>query len=196
MDFCSFLLRSSIGDKIDRIILFGSVVRGDSDEESDVDIFVDSKHRIEKEVNKIIRSFEISDVNEKWRLKGVKNPLSIKVGDLEKWRLRRSIISDGIVLYGKYKEIPKDAKYHLLFSLDFRGLNRNKKIVIWRKFYGYKQKIGPKIYVSKGLLSEVDGKKIDKGVIVVPTENRDKIIDFLRKYKIRHRINEIWSDTF
>lgn len=195
MDFASFLLRSSVSNRISRIILFGSVVRGDFDEESDVDIFVDSKHNIEMEVNKILKSFEISDINEKWRLKGIKNPLSVKVGDLEKWKLRRNVISDGIVLYGKYKEMPMDVKYYLLFSLDFKGLDRNKKVSVWRKLYGYKQKIGSKSYVSRGLLNEVDGKKIDKGVIVVPVENKEKVVDFFKKNKIKYGINEIWSDT-
>lgn len=195
MDFCSFLLRSNVGDRINRIILFGSVVRGDFDKESDVDIFVDSKYKIEKDVNKVLKSFELSDVNEKWQLKGIRNPLSVKVGVLEKWKLRRSVISDGIVLYGKYVEMPKNVKYYLLLSLDFKGLDRNKKISVWRKLYGYRQKIGSRSYVSKGLLSEVNGKKIDKGVIVVPSENKDKVIEFLKKNKIKHRINEIWSDT-
>lgn len=195
MDFCSLLLRSIVSDRINGIILFGSVVRGDFDEESDVDIFVDSKYKIEKEVNKVLKSFEVSDVNEKWQLKGVRNPLSVKVGDLDKWKLRRSVISDGIVLYGKYKDVPKNVKYYLLLSLDFKGLNRNKKISVWRKLYGYRQKMGSRSYVSKGLIGKVSGKKIDKGVIVVPSENKDEVIGFLKKNKIKHRINEIWSDT-
>lgn len=195
MEFCSFLLRSNVADKIDRIILFGSVARGDFDKESDIDIFVDSKSKIEQEVNKVLKSFDASEVNEKWRLKGVKNPISIKVGYLEKWKLKRSVLSDGITLYGKYRDMPKDVRYYLLLSLDFSGFKRNKKISVWRKLYGYKQKIGLKSYVLKGLLSELGGKKIDKGVIVVPSENKDKIIGFLKKYKIKHSINEIWSDT-
>ncbi|MFH1774947.1 MAG: nucleotidyltransferase domain-containing protein [Methanobacteriota archaeon] len=195
MDFCSFLLRSDVGNRIDKVILFGSVVRGDFDEESDVDIFVDTKYKIEKEVEKVLKSFEVSDINEKWRLKGVKNPLSVKVGNLEKWKLRRSVISDGIVLYGKYKEMPENVKYYLLLSLNFKGLNRNKQLSVWRRLYGYRQKIGSKTYVSKGLIGEINGKKIDRGVIVVPSENKDKIIDFLKENKIKHKIDEVWSDT-
>lgn len=195
MDFCSFLLRSDINDKIDKIVLFGSIVRGDFDEESDIDIFVDSKYNIQKKVNKVLKSFGFSDTNEKWHLKGVKNPLSVKVGNLEKWKLRRSVISDGIILYGKFKEVPKDIKYYLLISLDFKELKRKKKVSVWRELYGYKQKVGSRTYVMKGLINNINGKKIDKGIIVVPTESKGKIIEFLKKYKIKYKINEIWSDT-
>jgi len=195
MDFSSFLIRSDAGKDIDRVILFGSVVRGDFDDESDIDIFVDTKKRIEPDINKVLKIFESSEISEKWRLKGVKNSLSIKVGDLEKWELRRSVISDGIILYGKYKEMPKNVKYYLLLRLNFSGMKRNRKIGVWRKMYGYKQRVGSKKYVSHGLLADVNGKKIDKGVIVVPVEHKDKIMNFFKKHKIKYNINEIWSDT-
>lgn len=195
MDFNSFLLRSDIADKIDKILLFGSIVRGDFDKESDIDIFVDTKYDIEDKVKRIFRSFDISDTNEKWRLKGVKNILSVKTGELNKWKIRRSVISDGIILYGKYKDVPEDVKYYLLLKLNFRALSRNKKISVWRKLYGYKQKIGSEIYSSKGLLSEVEGRKIDKGVILIPIEKKQKVMKFLKENKIKFSVNEIWSDN-
>jgi predicted nucleotidyltransferase len=195
MDFCSFLMKSRIAKKINRIILFGSVARGDFDRESDVDLFIDCRERIEKEVKKVLKRFELSEVKEKWRLKDITNPISLKVGDLEKWRLRRSIISSGIILYGKYKEMPRDVKYYFLFNLDFRGMERKRKIKIWRELYGYKQRVGEKEYTSKGFLYKVGGKKLEKSMIIVPAENKSKIMGFLKKYKIRYKMSEIWSDV-
>ncbi len=43
MDFCSFLLKSEMANEIKKIILFGSVARGDFDSESDIDIFIDTE---------------------------------------------------------------------------------------------------------------------------------------------------------
>lgn len=195
MDFCSFLIRSEAGADIDGVILYGSVARGDFDEESDIDLFIDTKKEVGSEIIKVIKTFEFSETTEKWRLKGVKNPFSAKAGNLKEWKLRRSVVSDGIVLYGRYREMPEDVKYYLLLKLDFKGLKRNKKIRLWRKLYGYTQKIGSTKYTSKGLLSKANGRKIDRGVIIVPAEGKDRVMDFLKKQKIKHSVYEIWSDT-
>jgi predicted nucleotidyltransferase len=193
--FVSFLLDTEISKKIDRIILFGSVARGDFDKESDVDIFVDTDKEIDNDIEKILDLFKESETYKKWKMRGVVNDISIKTGDLEKWSLRRDVISNGIILYGKYSEKPKDAKYYLMINLRFRGMKRNKKIMIWRKLYGYTQKVGPKTYEISGLIDDVGGKKIEKSLIVVPMEKRSIIINFLNKNNIDYALNEIWSDT-
>ncbi|MCZ7405033.1 MAG: nucleotidyltransferase domain-containing protein, partial [Candidatus Methanoperedens sp.] len=176
MDFSSFLLKSEIGADINKIILFGSVARGDFDNESDIDVFIDTEKEkaVENAIKKQMKAFEKSEINEKWRLKGLKNPLSIKAGKLEKWDLYRSVISSGIILYGKFEEMPKGAKFYAMFVLDFSSMDRNKKIKLWRELYGYKQRVGEKIFVSKGLLEELSGKKIERSVIAVPAENKNK----------------------
>jgi len=55
MDFASYLALKV--DGIDRIVLYGSVVRGDFDENSDVDLFVDSCEKIEKKVEKSLEDY-------------------------------------------------------------------------------------------------------------------------------------------
>ncbi len=106
-DFVSFLLDSDIFKRINRIILFGSVARGNFDEESDIDLFIDTKEGIEKEVRSILHLFQDSEIQKKWNLKGLENDLSLKIGDLNKWKLKRDITSDGIILYGKLKTLQK-----------------------------------------------------------------------------------------
>lgn len=198
MDFCSFLLKSETGKDIDKIILFGSVARGDFDSESDIDIFIDTEKAKETEasVKKIQKAFEKSETYEKWKLKGVKNPISAKIGKLEEWELYRSVISVGILLYGKFEEMPKGAKYYSMLALDFSRMDRNRKIRVWRELYGYKQKIGKKIFVSKGLLENISGKKLERSIIAVPAENKRKILDFIRRNRVRYRIFEVWTDSF
>ncbi len=197
MDFCSFLLRSEVGKDIDKIILFGSVARGDFDSESDIDIFIDTKNkRIEISVKRLLKAFEKSEAYEKWRLKGLKNPISAEVGRLEKWELYRSVISNGVLLYGKFEEMPKGVKYYSIFSLDFSRMDRNRKIRIWRELYGYTQRIGKKVFISKGFLEELSGRKLERSIIAVPAENKQKILDFIKRNRIRYRIFEMWTDSF
>lgn len=196
MDFSSFLLKSSIAKDIKNIILFGSVARGDFDSESDIDIFVDAEKgkSIGNEVTKLLSTFEKSETHEKWKLRGLKNPISVKTGELERWELYRSVINSGILLYGKYERMPKGAKYHFLFVLDFSKMDRNRKIKVWRELYGYRQKVGEKVFVSKGILEEISGKKIERGVIAVPAEQKEKILEFIKKNGIKHKITEIWAE--
>ncbi|VVB90445.1 Nucleotidyltransferase domain protein [uncultured archaeon] len=196
MDFSSFLLKSGIAEDIKNIILFGSVARGDFDSESDIDIFVDTgKGRaIKNKLTKLLSTFEKSETQEKWKLQGLNNSISVKTGELERWELYRSIITCGILLYGKYERMPKDAKYHILFVLDFRKMERSRKIKIWRKLYGYRQKVGEKLIESKGFLEELSGKKIKRSVIAVPAEQKEKMLDFIKKYGINHKTIEIWAE--
>ena len=193
--FASFLLDSRAAKNINKIILFGSVARGDFDKESDIDIFVDANKDIESEVNRTLILFESSKAYEAWKLRGVKNEISVKAGSLKKWSLRREIISSGILLYGKYNEVPENVKYYLLVKMDMRKIKAARQMSIWRKLYGYKQKIGKKTYTGKGLVEKCGGKKLGKAIILVPMDARKEVMDYLNKNRISCTINEIWSDT-
>src|SRR3989338_7024376 len=95
-DFVSRLAERIEEDSIKQIIVFGSVVRGDFDKESDVDIFVDTKNSsaIESIVRKVLNEF-YSHSRQTWVLRGVENQIKPIVGDLDsdKWSaLKREII--------------------------------------------------------------------------------------------------------
>ncbi len=191
--FTSFLLDTFTG-RIDRILLFGSVARGDFDTESDIDVFVDTPEHKEQEINRILSLFKESEVHRKWELKGLTSELSLKVGRLAEWKLRRSVISDGVLLYGKFKDIPEKVEHYLLLSLSFAHIPKSKQVKLWRKLYGYKQKVGKKIYTTEGLLSKLDGKRLE-GVSIVPVKNSREIMAFLKEHKVTYTLNEMFSDT-
>ena len=192
--FVSLLLEEPITKYIDAIILFGSIVRGNFDEESDIDMFIDTKKDIEKEVQRTLMLFRKSMTQKKWELKGVKNELSIKVGEVKKWGLKRDILSDGIVLYGKYKAVPENVEYYLLIKPSFKKFSKGKQVKIWRKLYGYRQKVGKKIYNSPGLIENTGGKRLENGLIV-PMKNKKQVVEFFNKLKVEYTVNEIWSDN-
>lgn len=194
MHFASFLIEKGINAR--RILLFGSVASGEFDDKSDVDIFVDVDKRKEKDVLGLVSGFDKA-FGEKWRLKGVNNQLSVTVGSiaLKGWEdLRRTIQSYGITLYGQYNELPANIQPHLLFSLDFKKLDRANKVSLWRKLYGYSQKVGKKSYKSKGLIEQLGGVKIDKGVVLIPAANSSKFKRFLGENNVSYNLIEVWSD--
>ncbi|MBI2971421.1 MAG: nucleotidyltransferase domain-containing protein [Candidatus Aenigmarchaeota archaeon] len=193
LDFTSFLLENGIEPK--RVILFGSVVTGEFDRESDIDVFIDTDKPEEKEIKNVLKVFE-KTFGEKWGLKGISNPLSLKVGNLDKWRsLKRSMQSYGIILYGRYNELPENMKAYLLFRLDFGGMARARKVGMWRRLYGYAQKIGRKRYEKKGIIKSLGGKKLEKSVVVMPLDKSQKFKEFLNRGRIGFTVNEIWSDS-
>lgn len=195
-NFVSFLLGSKVGKYVNLVVLFGSVVRGEFDKESDVDLFIDAEQAKKQDIEKQLGLYYKSEECEKYRLRGIKNDISLKIGRLDKWKsIKRSIIANGIILFGKYKEIPAGVKQYSLFTISLEKMPRKDKVSLWRKLYGYKQKIGEKIYAFLGLLQKNNGKKLGLGSFIVPVENCQNIINFFKRKKIVYTINDIWSDT-
>lgn len=191
--FVSFILPKFEGIK--EIILFGSVVRGEADERSDIDLFFDiinekDEEKIKKQVKKELVKFSKSKVAETWFLKGIKNPINVNVGVLEKWKLKRSIISEGIVLYGRYKEVPGKLKSYVFFYIEpIKNIAKRNRVI--RELFGRKEKN----YSKKGILEEVRGKKISASSFVVKKEDSGKILEFLGKEKINYKFFEFWTDV-
>ncbi len=198
VDFVSFLIQELDKDmeKVKAIILFGSTARGEATSESDVDIFVDTAEvSIENKVKKIVDNFYKSrKYSEYWKLLGVSNDIKCMVGKLSGWKtLERSIISSGLTLYDKYKGKYETTPY-TLFIISVKK-KRNESVKVWRKLYGYTQKVGKKIYRSKGLVEDYGGKKITKGIMLMPLGNSQQIIDFLKKEKIQYQVIEFLTDA-
>jgi len=173
LSFASFLIDRI---KVKSIILFGSAVTGSFDDESDIDLFIETEKKNEDKIKPI---------------SGIQNEISIKCGNLDEWKdLKRSIISNGVVLYGKYQGKPSQLKHRLLFVLTTKRISRAEKIKIWRKVYGYSQKVGKKVYVLKGIAE----RKIGMGAFIVSMENSKEIIDYLNKYKTNYTYFDIWVE--
>lgn len=176
----------------DEIVLFGSSARGEASSESDIDIFVNIKKDpawIKEIVDKEILKFYKSKLAETWINKGIRNKISIKVGDLDKWKLKRSVISDGIVLYSRYKEVPKDTEGYSLFYLE-PIKNIAKRNFILRKLFGRKEKG----YEVKGVVEEFGGKKLSPLSFIVLLKHTQDIIKLLNSKKIDYSFFEFWSD--
>jgi|SRR3989344_686215 len=187
--FVSFILPKV---EVKEIILFGSTARGEADNNSDIDLFFDvnesgegrTKEIVKEELNKFYKS----QIAESWALRGIKNSISVKVGRINDWKLHGSIISEGITLYGKYKEIPKDMQSFVFFQIEpIKNIAKRNKVI--RKLFGRKEKG----YLSEGLVNEFNGKKYSSSSFVVDKEHTGKIISMLRNEKVSYRFFEYWG---
>lgn len=188
VDFASFLLERVKVDYIKSIILFGFVARGEASNKSDIDIFVDVAGPINKEVKRVKADFLKSKrYNDYWLLKGVKNKLNIIVGKLDEWQeLKNSIISNGIVLYGKFEETPKKGVHKCVFSWENVKPEPN-RVLLSKRLFGYKK--GKKNY--EGLVDKYKGERIGKGTISMPLTSSNVFLKLFRNMKIPVKIRKI-----
>ena len=117
-------------DNIEKIVLYGSVAKEEETKESDVDLFIEIKKRskrLEKEIRLLENDFYNSREASLFKLKGIQNKFSIKIGILSEWKeLYRSIASTGIVLFGPYEAtaFPSCLKQHMIIFWNKIGKNR------------------------------------------------------------------------
>lgn len=191
LDFVSYLI-SKI-DNINRVILHGSIARGDFDEESDIDLFIDAREIKDKKINQIVEDYYKTRKFKEWQLKGISNKISCISGNLDsdEWKnLKRSIINTGIILYGKYKEKAEKINQYVLVS--FENIKPDKKrVAVFRALFGFKQ--GNKTY--QGLAGKTNIVKVGKGCFLVPIEHFNKIKQFFQNKKITIKLYDLWSDV-
>lgn len=187
--FVSFVLPKI---NVDEIILFGSAARNEADKKSDIDLFFNLKkdeNKTKEILKKELERFYKSKINEIWGLKGIKNEIKFEVGDLDKWKLKRSIISDGIVLFGKYKEIPENMNSFVQFTLKpIKNITKRNRII--RKLFGRREKK----YSAEGMVEILNGKKISATSFIVSTGKANEIIKIMNKEKTDYSFFEFWSD--
>ncbi len=181
-------------DGINEIILFGSVARGESDKNSDIDLFFNienrnNEDRIKNIINIELNKFYKSKIAEVFLLRGIKNEIKANVGLLEEWKLKRSIISEGIILYSRYKEIPKNLKGNYLFIIEpIKNITKRNKVI--RELFGRNEKK----YLKTGLIEKFNGKRLSPTTFIVPKEFSNEIIKFLGKEKISNKLIEFYTD--
>lgn len=189
--YLSYLL-PRVKTKIREIILFGSVARGDFDKDSDIDLFFDVLNQkdallLEKELKQLDRRFYESKISEIWKQKGLTNPIAAKVGILEQWELRGSVLAEGITLQGKYRGgLPGEG--YMLFSFppikDVTKRNRITRALFGREEKGFKK---------EGMVSKIGGRRISPTVFLVPLQFSRECISFLRSEKVDIELREIWG---
>jgi|SRR3989338_8311046 len=176
---------------VQRIVLFGSVARGEETKESDVDLFIEVMKitkKFESEIKKIEGEFYQSREASLFKLKGVNNEFNIKMGRLTDWKdLYQSIASTGVTLYGPYEsgKLPSGVKHYVIIF--WVGINKNRGAFL-NKVYGFKVK-GRRY---EGLLEKYNGNRLGKSCIIMPAQYKKEILELIHKYKILAKVMEVF----
>ncbi len=192
ISFASFLVRNLTGiSRINRIVLYGSVAKSISTKESDIDIFIDVEKDtkgLNENINNILEKFYTSKEAIIFKLIGIENDIKLKIGRLDDWEeLKRSIMSDGFVLWGRFEAgRPKKTGHKIIFY--WSGIAKNRGAFL-NKIYGYKT--GGRVY--EGLLSQVNGIKLGKSCIMVPVKYKDRLIELIKKYRVEAKAIEVFA---
>jgi predicted nucleotidyltransferase len=191
ISFTSFLLRElNDTSQINKAILYGSVARSTSTQESDIDIFLDVKKKtksLEKEIEGVLKRFYKSKEAIIYKLFGVENEIKLKIGKLDEWmELKRSIMSDGFVMWSRYESSrPAATQHKIIFYWERIEKNRG---AFLNKIYGYRTE--GKSY--SGFLERVNGTKLGKSCIMIPIKHKEEMITLLKKYLVEAKAIEVF----
>lgn len=175
--------------KINNIILFGSVARGDFGEDSDVDIFVDvagGSKDMEKKIKNASESFSASKFRKRLELLGIKNEIHPITGVLKEWKeTEYSIILNGISLYGKYIPAKKKGMQHAV--LYWEPVKSGKRLLLNSRLFGYSH--AGRRY--PGIIENLGGEKLGPRCIIVPLDGYQKAREIFRQMKIPVKMRTI-----
>lgn len=189
--FLSFLFRArgASGGGIKSVYLFGSVARGDFDEDSDVDIFINTDRNHEKDAIRLskiaLKNFYRSGESGKFRLLGVTNQINVKCGDIKAWKLLDSIKSEGIILHSSSAS-PLLRKYFLVEIKPVKDAAKRNRII--RKLAGRKEAERK----EKGLVEEISGQVLDSRHYIIPAEKISLVTRVLSKENAFFQLKEVW----
>lgn len=192
MDFASFLIqKAATSEKIRNIVLFGSVARGEAGKGSDVDIFIDvvkNSPALEKGIRESADAFKLSNKYKSyWKPLGIEKDIQLTIGQMRQWKeLKPSLVSNGILLYGKFKPEIKEGTHNTFFIWENIKPNA-RRVAFNKKLFGHSQ--GGKFY--RGLLQEYNGERVGKGCIAVPLENAASFQQLFRAHKISVKIRKV-----
>lgn len=181
-------LESTLAPRIKQVYLYGSAVRGELTATSDIDLFIDCADENEKTVAQgaqaAVKRFYQSLDFKKWpHLQGT-YPITIHAGELDQWELKKSIETEGILLYSKTVPVA-GGKRQTLFTF-ILPKNKKKYLSITRRLFGRKEKG----YNDTGLLGILNGKKMGATVVIVPQEGAYIASTFFNNEKIEYSFKE------
>ncbi len=94
--------------------------------------------------------------------------------------LRKKILDNETIVEKKDEKLNLNYdEYYYLITYQLKGMSQSKKVMFSFAFFGRKD--------GKGLISEVDGKKLGSGCIIIPEKNIKKVEKFLKFWKIDYK---------
>jgi predicted nucleotidyltransferase len=185
----SFLFREPNLPKINGIYLFGSVARGEFDEKSDIDVFIDVESKDVEKMKKVcersLKKFFSSQEVEKFRLRGIENEIKPIVGVLKEWgELKESLEKDSLILFSPSISYGRERQIIVVIEPIKLLAKRNK---VFRYLFGRKERV----FRKKGIVEAIGGKILTPRSFLIPKESFNEIAQFLTQEKVKFKIIEV-----
>ncbi len=175
--------------EIETIYLFGSGVRKELEKGSDIDVFIhckEEKNILQMAKAACTRFYESKDY-EKWKILRFTYPITLQAGNLNKWELKSSIESEGIILYSKKINLNEEKERKILLTIKLPK-QKKKYLHITRILFGRREKG----YKEGGLVKDLQGEKITSNTMLISKQESKKILDLLNKEKIEYTFKEMF----
>ncbi|MEM2928319.1 MAG: nucleotidyltransferase domain-containing protein [Nitrososphaerota archaeon] len=171
-------------DGVLAIVLFGSYSRGDFDEGSDIDLLVifRSKEELKDSMKRIYSISAKSDY--------FFQIICLTIDEIRHSPLLESILREGKIYYGEnvLKALQNSFKPYALITYSTVNLSLKERALIAQKLEGrvYRK------YKYDGLIQQLGGYKVGRGVAMIPLNNLRTLIEFLDKRNIQYTIRYVW----
>ncbi|MCL4377008.1 MAG: nucleotidyltransferase domain-containing protein [Actinobacteria bacterium] len=177
-------------EDVKAIILYGSLAREEFTSRSDINLFIlTTKDNTRKEIQDKIIELE-SEVGRNIQ------PTIRTTAELQKTDtgLLQNIFQEGKILYLREpSDIPSaillQQKPYLIYSFQISSLAQKDKVRFNRQLYEQIKKG----YKYKGLLQEIGGQKLSAGCVMIPYEQKEKIEEFFKKFKVKFEQLKVWK---
>lgn len=177
-------------EDVKAVVLYGSFARGEYTSRSDIDLLILTT---EKKTSEVARDRVIQLERETGRNI---QPTIRTFEELQKTDtgLLQNIFQEGKVLYLKEAaDIPSaillQQKPFLVYTFQLNILTQKDKARFNRQLYEQTRKG----YKYKGLLQEIDGRKLSAGCVLVPHAEKQRIEKFFRKFKVKFEHLKVWK---
>ena len=168
------------------VVLFGSYSRGDFDEGSDIDLLVVFRDRsaLNKSLREVYKATSESDL--------FFQVIGLTLDELKDSPLLELALRDGKIYHAsedvKKLLTPKHKPYALI-TYSTANLNPKERVSFTQKLEGR----GKGKYRYEGLVRQLDGYKVGRGVMMIPIENLKAITQHLEKKGIDYVIRHVWA---
>jgi len=168
------------------VVLFGSYSRGDYDEGSDIDLLVifRDKNTLEKGLKDVYQTTSKSDL--------FFQVVGLTMDELKGSPLLDSAMREGKIYYANEdvkKLLTPTHKPYALVTYSTTNLNLKERVVFTQKLEGR----GKGKYRYEGIIRELGGYKVGRGVMMIPIEHIKTITQHLEKNGINYVIRYVWA---
>ena len=168
------------------VVLFGSYSRGDYDEGSDVDLLIvfSDRNALEEGREEVYKATSQSDL--------FFQVVCLTVDELKGSPLLGSALREGKVYYANEdvkRLLTSIHRSYALITYSTANLNAKERVVFTQKLEGR----GKGRYRYEGIVGELGGYKVGRGVMMIPMENLKTITQHLEKKGINYVIRHVWA---